>query len=258
MADTLTYPPVTDELLREVVRRILAVGSPEKIILFGSRARGDARPDSDLDLLIVEDTTEPRHRRSPQYYHALADVFPEKDIVVWTPEEMAEWAQVPGALGTTAVREGRLLFVRSGSSRRLTTVAAKSNADLARGWLSNGDDGVSTIQILLAAGGPPRMACYHAQQAAEKYLKAFLAAQGQAIPKTHDLRDLFSRCRTLAPSWTIQDVDWVKLTGYAVLGRYAFDFDPDHETAEQALGMVENVRAAVLAALPPEAHREEA
>jgi uncharacterized protein len=45
--------PVTEELLQEAVRQILSVGSPEKIVLFGSWARGQARPDSDLDLLII-------------------------------------------------------------------------------------------------------------------------------------------------------------------------------------------------------------
>ncbi|WP_288088501.1 nucleotidyltransferase domain-containing protein [Roseiflexus sp.] len=49
-----TYPPVTDALLREIVARICAVGDPIKIILFGSRARGDARSDSDIDLLVID------------------------------------------------------------------------------------------------------------------------------------------------------------------------------------------------------------
>jgi predicted nucleotidyltransferase len=51
MTPTLHYPPLTDELLQHIVQRIRSVGSPHNIVLFGSRARGDARPDSDLDLL---------------------------------------------------------------------------------------------------------------------------------------------------------------------------------------------------------------
>ena len=64
MSRALDYPPVTDALLQEIVRRILSVGSPYTIVLFGSRARGDARPDSDLDLLIIEDSDLPRYKRS--------------------------------------------------------------------------------------------------------------------------------------------------------------------------------------------------
>ena len=110
MNQTIEYPPVTEELLDEVVRRVLRVGSPHKIVLFGSRARGDARPDSDLDLLILEDSELPRYERSPRYYLALSGLFPAKDIVVYTPDEVQEWSEVPNALVTTALREGRVLY----------------------------------------------------------------------------------------------------------------------------------------------------
>ena len=112
MSRTLDYPPVTDKLLQEVVHRILAVGAPHKIVLFGSQARGDARPDSDLDLLIIEDSDRPRYKRSARYLRALVGLFPAKDVVVWTPEEVQEWATVPHAFITTALREGQILYAR--------------------------------------------------------------------------------------------------------------------------------------------------
>jgi len=105
-----SYPVVTEVLLEEVVERICQAGSPQRIVLFGSRARGEARPDSDLDLLIVEESDLPRHQRSPRYYHALAGLFPAKDILVYTPAEVAKWADVPNAFVTTALREGKVLY----------------------------------------------------------------------------------------------------------------------------------------------------
>jgi len=106
------YPPVTDELLGEMVRRIRAAGNPLKIVLFGSRARGDARPDSDIDLLVIEESDLPRYRRSAVYRRALVGLFPSKDIVVWTPAEVLEWANVPNAFITTALDEGKVLYER--------------------------------------------------------------------------------------------------------------------------------------------------
>jgi predicted nucleotidyltransferase len=110
MSQAWEYPPVTEQLLREVVRRLLLVGSPHKIVVFGSRARGDARPDSDLDLLVIEDSDLPRFQRSPRYYHALAGLFPAKDIMVYTPEEVNEWSDVPNAIVTVALRDGKVLY----------------------------------------------------------------------------------------------------------------------------------------------------
>ncbi len=104
------YPQVDDLLLTKVVRRIREVGHPRKIILFGSWARGDARPDSDLDLLIVEHSNLPRHKRSTNYRRALLGLFPAKDIVVWTPEEIEEWSEVPNAFINVTLREGKVLY----------------------------------------------------------------------------------------------------------------------------------------------------
>ena len=106
-----TTPRELDEpLLHEIVRRILAAGNPQKIVLFGSRARGDSRPDSDLDLLIIEESSLPRHRRSVPYLRALLGMGSAKDVLVYTPLEVAAWTAVPHAFVTTALREGRMLY----------------------------------------------------------------------------------------------------------------------------------------------------
>ncbi|MDB9527468.1 nucleotidyltransferase domain-containing protein [Oscillatoria sp. CS-180] len=110
MTSESKYPAVSQALLAEVVSRIRATGDPLKVVLFGSQARGDTHAESDLDLLVVEESDLPRFKRSPRYYKALMGVFPNKDITVWTPTEIQEWSAVPNAFITTALREGKVLY----------------------------------------------------------------------------------------------------------------------------------------------------
>jgi predicted nucleotidyltransferase len=110
-----TLPQISaDARLKEMVRRILLVGDPQKIILFGSRARGNAQPDSDYDLLLIESSDLPRYKRAAKYRRALIGASPAKDILVWTPEEVAEWCNVPNAFITTVLNEGIVLHERQG------------------------------------------------------------------------------------------------------------------------------------------------
>ena len=108
----LDNPPITALTLEEAVSRILATGSPLRIVLFGSHARGEAGPKSDLDLLIIEESNLPRYKRTARYLRALIGVFPAKDVVVWTPQEVEAWSRVPDAFITTALREGKTLYAR--------------------------------------------------------------------------------------------------------------------------------------------------
>jgi predicted nucleotidyltransferase len=102
------------QLLEQVVERIVDQVRPEKVILFGSRARGSARPDSDLDLLVIAESSEPRYRRSAPLYGALSDILVPMDILVYSPQEVDEWRDVRQAFVTTAIREGRVLYEKQG------------------------------------------------------------------------------------------------------------------------------------------------
>jgi len=104
--------PPNNDLIGDIVRRIVQTAQPDKIILFGSRARGDARPNSDFDVLVIKESNEPRYRRSVPLYVALANIPAEVEVMVYTAEEIEEWSKVPQAFVTTAVREGTTIYER--------------------------------------------------------------------------------------------------------------------------------------------------
>jgi uncharacterized protein len=94
------YPPVTQDLLGEVSRRILAVGRPEKIALHGSHAAGNARPDSDLDILVVESGFKERLERTAAYEQACRHLHPQPDVWVVTPSDLT-WISWRGPTACT-------------------------------------------------------------------------------------------------------------------------------------------------------------
>ena len=88
--------------------------APLRIILFGSRARGQARPDSDVDLLVVMPHAPDSRRAAVEMMQALGDLPVGKDIVVTTPKHLAERSPVNGLAYKTALAEGRVLYERDG------------------------------------------------------------------------------------------------------------------------------------------------
>ncbi len=114
MIDQIYAPPqrIDEELIAEVVRRIVEVADPDKIILFGSHARDEAGSRSDLDILVIKDSDVPRWDRSGRIYYALRNIMVPMDIMVYTPEEVYDWSEVRQAFVTTAVREGKVLYER--------------------------------------------------------------------------------------------------------------------------------------------------
>lgn len=105
-------PEDADDTLTQITQCIVEHFKPQRIVLFGSRARGDARSDSDYDLLIVAPSSEPRWRRAAPVYVELAALKLPRDVDVmwWTPDEIARCREVRTHFVTTALREGRELY----------------------------------------------------------------------------------------------------------------------------------------------------
>ena len=104
---------VVQKKIEEMVRRIVERFHPEQILLFGSYARGDAGPDSDVDLLVVMPVSGSKRKAAVEIDLMLAGSGLPKDIIVVTPEEMERTKDIIGTIVYPAVREGRVMYDRA-------------------------------------------------------------------------------------------------------------------------------------------------
>lgn len=102
--------PESDPILAEIVRRLVKAYQPERIYLFGAKARGDAGPDSDYDLMvIVPDDAPAERRRARLAYQVLWGTGTAADVLVWTRGYFESRVHLAASLPATVLREGKLL-----------------------------------------------------------------------------------------------------------------------------------------------------
>jgi len=111
--DNFSTDKMTVDKIQEMVRRIVERFQPERIVLFGSHARGAAGPDSDVDLLVVMKVLGSKRKQAIEIDMALADMGLPKDVVVVTPEEVERYRDIVGTIIRPALREGRVLYERA-------------------------------------------------------------------------------------------------------------------------------------------------
>ena len=95
-----------------MLERIVKGFRPLRVVLFGSHARGEAGPDSDIDLLVVLPHVSDKRKAAVEIRRALTDVPASKDIIVTTPEEIARRGHIVGTVLRPALREGKVLYER--------------------------------------------------------------------------------------------------------------------------------------------------
>jgi predicted nucleotidyltransferase len=97
-------------VLDTMVDRIVARFQPRRVVLFGSRARGTATADSDVDLLVVLDRVSDKREAAIEIRRVLSDLPVCKDIIVTTPDEMARRGDLAGSVLRPALREGKVIY----------------------------------------------------------------------------------------------------------------------------------------------------
>jgi predicted nucleotidyltransferase len=106
------YNMVSEETLNEITRRIVNGFHPDKIILFGSQARGTADKHSDVDILVISPVEGDRFDLILDMYKSLKGMLLARDIVVLEPDEFELDRQIPGTIARPAWKEGRILYER--------------------------------------------------------------------------------------------------------------------------------------------------
>jgi uncharacterized protein len=244
-------PAVPRALLDPVVEYF----RPQRVILFGSRARGESTRDSDIDLLVVVDDDTPLEKlttRAGYEAHRLnraADVFPIR------AETFERERAIANTLAAEADADGIVVYgTPKGPCMKAPDPRARWEA--VDDWLAIAEMDKRGAEVLLAADPPALgLAAFHCQQAAEKLLKGFLTLVGKRGRKTHSLAQLgtaavasfpeIAELTTAAKGWS----DW------AVDFRYpsregGIKPPPDQNELHQALSVISKLAARLRAANP--------
>lgn len=213
-----------EELIPEIVERLRPF-APHQVYLFGSRVRGDGREHSDVDLLVVVPELDGERaeleRRMREAVRGLA-----LSADVWAVDRAAveRTGDAVGSFVYPVLREGRVIY---GVDERD-----------AHTWLRYAQEDLDAAERMTGERGwTPGIACFHAQQAAEKALKAVLVAEGLPLLYTHNLellRDAIPDGRRAREA----DVDVVWLTQWATLPRYPGQ-EPEASPADSGRAVAE-------------------
>jgi len=192
MADftAVVQPPI--ERMVDAIRDHI---SPELILLFGSRALGGAREDSDYDLMVVLSDGSDLERDRRDAYDALSAIGIGADVLVRSVSDYQRRQHDPGFLDWLVSREGALLY-SSGAVPQRSARPARVREDSREGldmWIERAEEDFRIAEMSVTAEDPATGAIsFHAHGCVEKLLKALIVRRGNHPPRTHALPELLS------------------------------------------------------------------
>jgi HEPN domain-containing protein/predicted nucleotidyltransferase len=247
-----------------MAKRIAKKFHPEKIILFGSHARGDAGPESDVDLLVVMPLDGCGSDKALEIREALDDMVVPKDIIVTSPEDFAWRKEIVGTIEWPATHEGKVLYEsatpvpsRQPPKEWQNMAQPKQVITAIREWLQKADNDLKNAVHTLKLGRdcPTDTVCFHAQQCIEKYLKGLLVFQAIPFGKTHDLDVLMNLLPVRRRPRLVRN-DRHRITKYAAVIRYPLaGKDVSLAQARKEVAIARRVRREIRRLLPRAALR---
>jgi HEPN domain-containing protein/predicted nucleotidyltransferase len=199
----LRQDPALPPTVEQVLNCLMGYG-PEKIILFGSTARGDTDEYSDLDLIVIKKTD----KRFVERLVEAGSFIPldlSVDVFVYTPEEFQSMIEEGNPFIEEALKDGKVLYEKTAGGQGREVAASwqhpvqkgrafvKKPLETARRWLAQAEHSLGMTRLLLQ-GGFWAGACFHAEQTAQLALKAFLYGVGRRFINIHSVRELAAQC----------------------------------------------------------------
>ena len=225
----------------------------EAVILYGSRADGSARADSDVDLLIIKSGASSGIERFKEVRAVLSDLEDglRLDTRTYTPAEVEGTLARGDHFVQDIILQGKVLHAAEDFAKYIE-LAEKSyrmnpqDSEYPEDWIRNAKEDYR-MGLYLLEGGFPRGAGYSLQQAVEKFFKAYLIRQGWRLQRTHDLVELLEDA--LQYDSTLEEYRSVcgLVTKYSFAGRYPASRS---ETSDLPVMNDENVRAALAEITP--------
>jgi HEPN domain-containing protein len=239
---------------RDLLDPVIDHFHPQRVILFGSRARGEATRDSDIDLLVVVDDDTPLEKLHWQDGFGTYGSKRDADIFPMRAKDFERDRAVVNTLAAEADADGIVVYGSPKGAPAMRKVDPKARWNAVERWLRVAERDRRTVIACMAQDPPLRdSAAFHCQQAIEKLLKGFLTLAGKRGGKTHSLEQLGAAADASFPDLAelVAHVgDW---TDWATAYRYPDeDAPPEPEVAElqAALDIIDGLVARLRAANP--------
>jgi HEPN domain-containing protein/predicted nucleotidyltransferase len=233
------------EMLQSILREIRRVSTPVKVVLFGSRARGDFDAESDYDVLVVLSDEAKLKMEREKLKSAMMKLPVRVQVLV------KQWSEYEAMSGVTVglwrnIRDEGVVLYEQELPNAIKPLDMKTNQDIAKTLLEKAKVDLESARILSEHLNQMESIGFHAQQAVEKALKAVLAYRDVHFPRTHDLGEILKMLVANGIGFDERLNEAVKLNEFAVDMRYdTVEFEIDAKTAvelaEQAITFAESL-----------------